>query len=155
MIGNREITNGLRGKLFKRYEDHKDDLPSSITRTIDLIHELNQGTDAGFRRKNLPSLLSKYFFDMKDIFKTYTNLLRPGAPAFVVVGNNHTIAGGQKIEIETDCHLAEIGKSVGLMVDEMIPMELLVSRDIFRNNTGSAETIICFRKSRQTGRKDQ
>lgn len=146
MIGNREITNGLRDKLFEKYQNCKSDLPGSITRTIDLIHELNRGTDAGFRRQNLPSLLSKYFFDMKEIFETYTMLLRPGAPAFVVVGNNHTVAGGQKVEIETDNYLAELGESVGLVVDKHIPMEMLVSRDIFRNNTGSAETIICFSK---------
>ncbi len=147
MIGNREISNGLRDKLFDRYQAKKADLPDSITRTIDLIHELNQGTDAGFRRLNLPSLLSKYFFDMKEIFETYTRLLRPGAHAYVVVGNNHTVAGGQRVEIETDGYLAELGESVGLVVDEEIPMEMLVSRDIFRNNTGSAETIICFSKS--------
>lgn len=146
MIGNREITNGLRDKLFERYLHKKADLPDSITATIDLIHKLNQGTDAGFRRLNLPSLLSKYFFDMKKIFETYTRLLRPGARAYVVVGNNHTVAGGQRVDIKTDSYLAELGESVGLIVDDHIPMEMLVSRDIFRNNTGSAETIICFSK---------
>lgn len=155
MIGNREITNGLRDKLFKRYQNHRGDLPASVTSTIDLIHELNQGAGAGFRRRNLPSLLSKYFFDMKDIFETYTKLLKAGAPAFVVVGNNHTVAGGQKVKIETDRYLAELGESVGLVVDEKIPMEMLISRDIFRNNAGSAETIICFSKSPHAGRMNQ
>lgn len=148
MIGNREITNGLRDKLFDRYLDKKAALPDSITATIDLIHKLNQGTDAGFRRLNLPSLLSKYFFDMKEIFETYTRLLRPGARAYVVVGNNHTIAGGQRVDIETDSYLAELGESVGLVVYDQTHMEMLVSRDIFRNNAGSAETIICFRRSK-------
>ncbi|MBW2367916.1 MAG: hypothetical protein JRH15_08520 [Deltaproteobacteria bacterium] len=148
MIGNREITNGLRNELFEKYQERKAGLPVSISGTIDLIYELNKGTDAGFRRQNLPSLLSKYFFDMKEIFRTYTRLLRPGAHAYVVVGNNHTVAGGQRVEIETDGYLAELGESIGLIVDEQIPMEMLVSRDIFRNNTGSAETIICFSKSR-------
>lgn len=146
MIGNREITNGLRKELFEKYRERKVELPASISGTVDLIHKLNQGTDAGFRRLNLPSLLSKYFFDMKDIFKTFTRLLRSGAKAYVVVGNNHTVAGGQRIEIETDKYLAELGESTGLAVDELIPMEMLVSRDIFKNNTCSAETIICFGK---------
>lgn len=147
MIGNREINNGLRMELFEMYQERKAELPESISGIIDRIHELNQGTDAGFRRLNLPSLLSKYFFDMKKIFETYTRLLRPGAHAYVVVGNNHTVAGGQRIDIETDDYLAELGDSVGLYIEDKIPMEMLVSRDIFRNNTGSAETIICFSKS--------
>lgn len=148
MIGNREISNGMRNTLFEQYLQKKSELPSSITRMIDQIHTLNQGTDAGFRRLNLPSLLSKYFFDMKAIFETYTELLRPGSSAFVVVGNNHTLAGGQKIEIETDNCLAELGESVGLVVDDQISMEMLASRDIFKKNTGSAESIIYFSKSR-------
>jgi len=147
MIGNREITNGLKNELFERYQERKAELPESINRTIDLIYELNKGTDVGFRRQNLPSLLSKYFFDMKAVFATYTRLQRPGSPAYVVVGSNHTVAGGQRVEIETDKYLAELGESVGLIVDEQIPMEMLTSRDIFKNNTGSAETIICFRKN--------
>ena len=146
MIGNREISNGIRKDLYEKYHERKAEFPASITDTIDRIHELNSGTDAGFRRLNLPSLLSKYFFDMKEIFETYTRLLRPGAHAYVVVGNNHTIAGGQRVDIETDDYLAELGDSVGLYVEDQIPMEMLVSRDIFKNNTGSSETIICFRK---------
>lgn len=145
MIGNREITNGLRNTLLEDYQERKAELPESIYRTIDNIYNYNLGTDAGFRRQNLPSLLSKYFFDMKKVFETYTRLLRPGAPAYVVVGNNHTVAGGERIEIETDRYLAELGEAVGLIVREKIPMEMLTSRDIFRNNAGSSETIICFR----------
>lgn len=147
MIGNREISNGLRKELFANYQKRKSELPESISGAIDRIHELNQGTEAGFRRLNLPSLLSKYFFDMKEIFETYTRLLRPGAHAYVVVGNNHTVAGGQRVDIETNDYLAELGDSVGLNVEDQLPMEMLASRDIFRNNTGSAETIICFSKS--------
>ena len=82
---------------------------------------------------------------MKKVFDTFGKLLRPGAPAYVVVGNNHTIAGGQRVEIDTNKLLAELGESVGLKVEEIISMEMLLSRDVFRNNSGSAETIILFR----------
>ena len=145
MIGNREITNGYKKELLEKYQEKKNDIPASITGTIDLIDELNRDSGAGFRRQNLPALLAKYFLDMKSVFETYKQLLRPGAPAYVVVGNNHTIAGGQRIEIETDKYLAELGESIGLTVSDQLPMEMLVSRDIFRKNTGTAETIICFR----------
>ena len=49
------------------------------------------------------------------------------------------------MDIETDRLLAYLGESIGLVLGETIPMEMLVSRDIFRNNTGSAETILAFR----------
>ena len=78
------------------------------------------------------------------MFWTYRSLLKRGGHAFVVVGNNHTTAGGQEVEILTDHYLAEIGQVAGLTYVGNVSMEMLVSRDIFRKNTGTAETILEF-----------
>jgi hypothetical protein len=75
---------------------------------------------------------------MKDI-------LRPGSPAYVVIGNNHTIAGGERVEIETATLLVDIASAAGIEVEQRIPMEMLVSRDIFKNNAVASEEILCFR----------
>lgn len=145
MIGNREINNGHRQAYWVEYERNRERLPGGITSVIDRIDHLNRDASVGFRRQNLPALLARYFFDMRQVLETFTRLLRPGAPAYVVVGNNHTIAGNERVEIETDQFLGELGEAVGLRLVEQIPMEMLVSRDIFRKNAGSAETILCFR----------
>jgi site-specific DNA-methyltransferase (cytosine-N4-specific) len=145
MIGNREISNGRRQVYWAEYEQNRGRLTGRITAVIDRIYRLNQNTNVGFRRQNLPALLARYFFDMRQVLETFPRLLRPGTPAFVVVGNNHTIAGGERVEIETDQLLGELGEAVGLRLVEQIPMEMLVSRDIFKKNASSAETILCFR----------
>lgn len=145
MIGNREITNGQRRSYWEEYKQRKHELPGDITAVIDRIDDLNCNADVGFRRRNKPALLARYFLDMKKVFENFRVLLRPSAPAYVVVGSNHTIAGGQRVDIETNNLLAHLGESVGLTLDQTISMEMLVSRDIFRKNTGSAETILCFR----------
>ena len=147
MIGNREISNGLRKEYFSYYETKKHSLPKEVTRTIDLINSLNKNTEVGFRRQNLPALLANYFFSMRKVFQTYLNLLKPDSPAYVVVGNNHTFAGGERIDITTDQLLAQIGESVGLKIEDTIPMEMLASRDIFKKNSSSAETIIVFKNA--------
>lgn len=144
MIGNREITNGQRLDYWEEYKFRKHELPSEITTVIDRIDELNRNSDVGFRRRNKAALLAHYFLDMKKVFENFQLLLRPSAPAYVVVGNNYTIAGGQRVDIETNKLLARLGESAGLLLRETIPMEMLVSRDIFKKNTGSAETIITF-----------
>jgi SAM-dependent methyltransferase len=145
MLGNREVTNKLRLCYWEEYQNNRTSLTPEITAIIDKIHKLNENSNVGFRRRNLSSLLVRYFWDMKKVFEAFTKLLRPDAPAYVVVGNNHTIAGGERIEIETDKLLAQLGQAVGLKLEEMIPMEMLVSRDIFKKNTGKGETIIFFR----------
>lgn len=145
MIGNREITERQRQIFWQEYQQRRTELPDDITRVIDLIDNLNRTTEVGFRRRNLAALLARYFLDMRQVFQTFPQLLKPNAPAFVVVGNNHTLAGGQRVEIETDKLLAQLGESVGLRLEELLSMEMLVSRDVFKKNASSAETILFFR----------
>lgn len=147
MIGNREITKGLKKSYWDVYLASKASLSANIVSVIDKIHELNENSDAGFRRKNLSSLLAKYFLDMRDVFESHKKLLKHDALSVFIVGNNHTIANGERVEIRTDELLAELGAHVGLELLHIIPMELLHSRDIFKNNAGNTEKIIIFRNS--------
>lgn len=146
MIGNREVTESRRRAYWAEYQQHRNDLPKDVTTVIDRIHKLNESSQVGFRRRNLSALLARYFLDMRQVFQNMAALLKPGGPAFVVVGNNHTIAGGQHTDIETDQLLSSTGQSVGLTLEQAISMEMLVSRDIFKNNAVASETILCFRK---------
>jgi len=146
MIGNREITERERRRYWQIFQESKNSLPDTVTRLIERIDELNSLTEVGFRRRNLPALLAKYFLDMRTVLTGIAKLLKPGAPAFLVVGDNHTIAGGQRIAIETARLLADIAESIGLMCEERIPMDMLVSRDIFKKNAVEAETILVLRR---------
>lgn len=85
---------------------------------------------------------------MKQVFAGMLEVLKPGASAFVVVGNNHTIAGGQRVDIATVELLQDVAKSVGFEIVETIGMEMLVSRDIFKKNAIDSESILHFRKKR-------
>jgi site-specific DNA-methyltransferase (cytosine-N4-specific) len=73
-------------------------------------------------------------------------LLKRGGDAFFVVGDNHTMAGGKRVEIRTTELLAEIAGSVGFKVHEQISMEMLVPRDIFRKNAVKSEKILWLRR---------
>ena len=53
-------------------------------------------------------------------------------------------ANGERFEIKTDRILFDMGKRIGWKQKKIISMELLPSRDIFRNNRGSAESILWF-----------
>jgi site-specific DNA-methyltransferase (cytosine-N4-specific) len=145
MIGNREISNRLKNSYWDRFHESKRTYPSRLVKLVEKIHRLNQDSGAGFRRQNLPSLLAKYFDDMKQVLTSFRSVLRNGASAFVVVGNNHTIAGGERVEIETASLLQEVGESIGLIGGEAIPMEMLVSRDIFKKNASASEYILHFK----------
>ena len=146
MIGNREITDKQRKELWDQYLDRRVDLPTSVTSIIDEIATYNSSNVVGFRRKNLPSLLSKYFLDMFDSMKSAYNMLQTDSFAYYVVGNNSTKLGEETKIIPTNQLLWDIGKSIGYKQIKMIDMELLQSRDIFKDNRGSEESILVFKK---------
>lgn len=145
MIGNREITEKTRREHWQAFESSRCTLPASITNLISKIQSLNHNTDAGFRRRNLPVLLLKYFEDMRLVFEGMRHVLKPKAEAFVVVGNNHTVAGGKRVDITTVSLLTDLARSEGFEILEEIPMEMLVSREIFKKNAIESESILHFR----------
>ena len=146
-IGNREITEKKRLSYWEYFQKEKEILPPSVVELIEKIDKLNSNSQAGFRRRNLAALLAKYFFDLREVFVGMARLLKPGALAFVVIGNNHTTAGGERVEIETAKLLAEIAKTVGFELEEIIDMEMLVSRDVFKKNSVASEVILFLKNS--------
>lgn len=146
MIGNREISERQRQLLWQYYEERKGELTESITDIVDYLASVNHKEGVGFRRRNLPSLLGKYFLDMLDAMRAHIELLNNGAPAFYVVGNNSTIVSGKRMEIKTDKLLWELALNAGYCQVDYISMELLHSRDIFKENRGTSESILFLRK---------
>lgn len=147
MVGTREISERERAEGWESFQSRKRELPGDVTRLIESIAAHNHGPNVGFRRRNLPALLGRYFVEMLDAMRSARRLMRKGARGYYVVGNNSSTVDGQKIEIPTDRFLFEIGVAAGWKQDELISMELLASRDIFKENRGSAETILCFKAS--------
>ncbi len=145
MIGNREITERKRRDFWEEFESRIDNLPTSVTGLISRIEKLNRKGNVGFRRRNLPALLYRYFIDMRLVFSGMREVLKDGASVFVVIGNNHTIAGGKRVEIPTADLLVGIAETVGFDTVERTPMEMLVSREIFRKNAIVSESILHFR----------
>ena len=146
MIGNREISPKVRERYWSFYQENRSDLPQLTTDLIDRIDRLNMEGDVGFRRMNLSALLSRYFFDMREAIQQNLQLLRPGGTMFLVVGSNRTKAGEEPVEINTPVHLREVALAAGFDLVGEIPMEMLVSRDIFRRNAVPSERILQFKK---------
>lgn len=146
MIGNREVSEKMRREYLVRYQKEKSSLPGAITGLIDKIDALNNSQDVGFRRRNLSALLFKYFSDMKSVIFSMKDSLKAGGVAYIVVGNNHTTAGGQRVEIETARLLATLADQAGFVVESSLSMDMLASRDIFRKNAMATEEILYLRK---------
>ena len=146
MIGNREITGRMRKELWDAFCADECSLPNSVSGLIRRVHTLNENSSAGFRRQNLPSLLYKYFSDMGKVFEGMFRLLKKGSDAFLVIGNNHTVAGDVRVNIDTVELLRDLAELSGFQTVDQLDMEMLTPRNIFKKNAIESECILHFRK---------
>lgn len=150
MVGNREISDRIR----KSYETHlespdlREVLPASVLRVIRSIQRANDQTKVGFRKRNTPALLLKYFLDMEQIFRHCVRYLRRGGRLVYVIGINRTVPekDGKPIIIQTDELLAEVGRKVGLRVDRTVPMTDQAAYMRHSRNFIQAESIVFLQK---------
>ena len=142
MIGNREITDRRRREYWEYFDRNAARLPVSVSSLARRVSTLNANCTVGFRRRNMAALLANYFFDMRTVFEELLLVVKPGAPVYVVVGRNHTFAGGERVEIKTAELLGDIAESLGYCRESELPMAMLHSRDIFKRNAGATETLL-------------
>jgi DNA modification methylase len=144
MIGNREISETQRKTIWEHYLNEQKNIPKEINSVISEVSLAYQNNDVGFRRKNLPALLSKYFLDMQKVLAQVNCSIKKDGHIFIVVGDNHTIAHEKRINIETSKLVGILGQSVGMRLVESIPMEMLTPRNIFKKNAVASEYIVHF-----------
>lgn len=109
-----------------------------------LLEKLN--SKDGFRKRAVPSLLYRYFFQMKEMFETVAQKLKPNSYYALIVGHNHTTIGGARTDINTPEMLIEIAKSVGFELSENTPLEVYHRYGLNSLNAVNKESLIVFRK---------
>lgn len=146
MIGNREITERTRRLQWQRYVEEGHRLPGEVRSLVEQIERENLRGVVGFRRRNLGALLAMYFFDMRSVLTEIQRALKPGGYAFLVVGNNRTRTPAGEIEIRTSELLLAVAQGLGFVDCQRVEMEMLYSRDIFRENRTPSEHILSMRR---------
>lgn len=131
LIGSREIQTSLKNRLEQEFLDNYNrcPLPREIKETIKHIYDLNHNAQVGFRRKNTPSLLYRYFMDMRTAMSQMHRLLKENGICMIIIGDNITTAGNAKcqIPIPTGRFLRLIAEDIGFKTEEEIP--ITVSRE--------------------------
>lgn len=112
-IGNREISPAERKRAEESIETRLVDLPKEIGVFIKSLVSALKTSEAGFRKKNTPALLTQYFTDMKAVLTENYRLLESKSLAFWLVGPNRTQLEHKWLHIDTPRWLAALAESVG------------------------------------------
>ena len=148
LIGSRDI----KLKERKIYEAIiKKNLPKLINskfalNTIKKIFKLNNSNNVGFRKKNMSSILMRYFMNMEKVMKNLDKIIKINGKLIFVIGDNFTTAGNEKIKIQNSKILEEIGQSLNWKLIEKIPITVTKENTINIKNSISNNDILIFKK---------
>lgn len=146
LTGSREIKRKDRLALEEQLDDRSVALPHPVIETLRTIRAGNQGTDAGFRRQNMPALLSRYFSDIRKTLAQVHRVMKSGALAYYVVGDSRTKVGGHWFAVPTCQHTREIAADIGFKVCPSISIDVTTERMLHLNNAITENDILVFEK---------
>ncbi|MGR3792769.1 DNA methyltransferase [Vannielia sp. SX4] len=147
LTGSREIKTKDRLAFESEIISGTVDLPEPVLETLNFIREGNESSNVGFRRKNMPALLLRYFRDIGDTLKQVKLAMKPGALAYYVVGDSRTKVGDDWFAIPTCLHVAQIAENLGLEVLPHIQIDVTTERMLHMKNAITENDILIFRKS--------
>ncbi len=104
------------------------------------------GDSDGFRKKAVPSLLYRYFAQMKSAFEKVQQKLKVDSHFALIVGHNHTNIGGVKTNINTPELLVNVASSLGFELVENTLLEVYQRYGLNSLNSVNKESLIVFRK---------
>lgn len=145
LIGSREFRGSDRSDLRTTMASNTADLPQAEAVFCKKLQGALDSRD-GFRRQAVPILLYRYFAAMQGSFESILRLLRPGAPFSLIVGRNHSTIGGDRYDIDTPIHLANLASNVGWIVSDMLPLQTYRRYGYHVNNAVASEVLVVLKK---------
>lgn len=147
LTGSREITTSARKELEESIMSKTfDGLPDEILKFLRKLSNRMDTGNAGFRRRNMPALLFRFFVDMHQVISNMNRSLKHGKDAFVVMGDNYTSDGKSKIPIPTTQFVSNIAEHVGMKVVDEISISVTTDNMIHAKNFIKENVVLRLRR---------
>jgi len=149
LIGSRETNNKTKLDLESRIikNDFGEITSEKAIQTIKQIHKLNENANVGFRRKNMSSLLYKYFNDITMAFTNLDNVLKRNGGIFIIIGDNFTTTENLLVPIRTTEILKETCKKIGWKLENEFAINVTTEDYIHAKNAIKENSILQFSKT--------
>jgi len=149
LIGSRELSPTAKYHLENLINKNNFDkiVSKKAVRVIKRVHNLNSNSDVGFRRKNMASLLYRYFNDVTKVFTNLNQIIKKNGDIFIVIGDNFTTAGGKKIVIPTTEILKETSKKIGWTLENEIPITVTTDGFMHMKHAIMKNSILHFKRN--------
>jgi site-specific DNA-methyltransferase (cytosine-N4-specific) len=145
LTGSREFLGDQKKSWRYSFDNNLADLPKPVYNFL-LKLESSVSSDDGFRRKELPTLLYRYFSNMKKIFYSVAKVVKSNGAFVLIVGHNKTCLGGMSYDINTPSLLKELAQISGWSIDFSHPLQTYQRYGMHMENAVSSEDMICLRR---------
>jgi hypothetical protein len=144
LIGGREIKTSDRKTIEQRLSSGELGLPDDCLDFLQaLMHQLElAGSTVGFRRRNMPALLTRYFVDFDACARNWSAVCRPGALVAVVVGDSRIRISGEWIVIPTRRLIGSILERRGFSPKPPIELTNQPAYSVHQENVIRSESIL-------------
>lgn len=147
LTGSREIRLRERRRLDEEIASGSDlGLPDEICGFLRDLYARVSARAVGFRRKNLPSLLLRFFRDIKVVLSNCVDYMRPGAEAMIVVGDSYTKIDKKRHVIPTAAFVEALGADVGLGPAERIEISVTTDNHKHIKNAITKNVVLRLRR---------
>lgn len=149
LTGSREILASERTGLENELESPAlvEVLPEYARLFLaSLLDQINRA-DVGFRRRNMPALLTRYCLDMQAAITNCTRALSDGGHAVVVIGDSRMRLETGEVAIPTTQLIKSIAENCGLSLREEIKIDVTTDNSLHRRNSITENRVLVLGKS--------
>lgn len=154
LVGSREILGKERQQFEQAINDSKNGLPESVRDYLQKLSQRVSKADVGFRRKNMPALLQRFFIDMASVLKNCYQVLREEGEAMIVIGDNRMCVEGDYERIATTDFVQDIAVNCGMELIERIDISVTTENLVHVKNA-ITENVVLRLKSPQKHKPTQ
>ncbi len=146
LVGSREVSTRERRRLEVAISENSSRLAPAVADFCLRLMKAYDPSRDGFRRRNTPSVLYRYFTGMTKAMGLAREHLRPGGRLAFVIGPSRTTLGGQKFEIDTPRLLAASGEAAGLHNVEVHDLDTYSRYDVHSRNSIRREQLLIMER---------
>lgn len=149
LVGSREVTTQARKELERRIVEREGGLPEDISEYLFTLLSRVSNDDVGFRRKNMPGLLLRFFEDMSRVLENCHTVLRAGGEAMIVIGDNRMRVNGAYERIPTTDFVEAIALDSGFQLLERIDISVTTENLVHIKNAITKNVVLRLAATRE------
>ena len=142
LIGSREVVTGDRRKLERSIAAPGGELPKDVQEFLFSLHRRVSRAEVGFRRKNMPILLLRFFEDMASVIRNCHTVLRAGGEAMIVIGDNRMRIDDEHERIPTTDLVESIAIDNGFTLAERLDISVTTEKLVHINNAITKNVVL-------------